>query len=55
LGRAASSALPGILLPAKQREWAARLGVEPVELGSDQTVFTLRPRDLARLHVGSAN
>ena len=41
-----------ILPPAKQREWAARLGVEPVELASDHAVFTLRPRELAPLLVG---
>ena len=41
-----------ILPPAKQREWAARLGVEPVELESDHAVFTLRPRELAPLLVG---
>jgi pimeloyl-ACP methyl ester carboxylesterase len=41
-----------ILPPAKQREWAARLGVEPVELASDHAVFTLHPRELALLLVG---
>ena len=36
-----------ILPPAKQREMAARLGVEPIEIASKHAVFTLRPRDLA--------
>ncbi len=40
-----------ILPPATQREMAARLGVEPVEIGSDHAVFTLRPRELAALLV----
>ena len=40
-----------ILPPAKQREWAARLGVEPAELASDHSVFTLHPRELAPLLV----
>jgi pimeloyl-ACP methyl ester carboxylesterase len=42
----------GILPPAVQREMAARLGVEPVELASDHAVFTLRPHELATLLVG---
>jgi hypothetical protein len=41
-----------LLPPAKQREMAARLGVEPVELASDHAVFSLRPRELAPLLVG---
>ena len=41
-----------ILPPATQREMAARLGVEPVELASDHAVFTLRPRELAELLEG---
>jgi pimeloyl-ACP methyl ester carboxylesterase len=41
-----------ILSPATQREMAARLGVEPVELASDHAVFALRPRELAPLLVG---
>ncbi len=41
-----------VLPPARQREMAARLGVEPVELASDHAVFTLRPRELAPLLVG---
>lgn len=42
----------GVLPPATQREMAARLGVEPVELASDHAVFTLRPRELAALLMG---
>ncbi len=41
-----------ILPPATQREMAARLGVEPVELASDHAVFSLRPRELAPLLAG---
>jgi hypothetical protein len=41
-----------ILPLATQREMAAGLGVEPVELASDHAVFTLRPRELAPLLVG---
>lgn len=41
-----------ILPPARQREMAARLGVEPVELASDHAVFTLRPHELAPLLAG---
>lgn len=41
-----------ILPPATQREMAARLGVEPVELASDQAVFTLRSHELAALLAG---
>jgi len=33
--------------PAKQREMAARLGVEPIEIASDHAVFALQPRELA--------
>ena len=36
-----------IIPPAKQREMAARLGVEPVEIASDHSVFNLQPRALA--------
>ena len=36
-----------IIPPAKQREMAARLGVEPIEIASDHAVFTLQPRELA--------
>ena len=41
-----------IMPPATQREMAARLGVEPIEIASDHAVFTLRPRELAPLLVG---
>lgn len=41
-----------VLPPARQREMAARLGVKPVEVASDHAVFSLRPRELARLLVG---
>jgi hypothetical protein len=41
-----------VLPPARQREMAARLGVEPVELASDHAVFTLCPRELAALLAG---
>lgn len=40
-----------ILPPARQREMAARLRVEPVEIPSDHAVFALRPRELAALLV----
>lgn len=38
-----------IIPPANQREMAARLGVEPVEIASDHAVFTLAPRALAAM------
>lgn len=38
-----------IIPPARQREMAARLGVEPVEIVSEHAVFTVRPRELAEL------
>jgi pimeloyl-ACP methyl ester carboxylesterase len=38
-----------LLPPARQREMAARLGVEPIEIVSDHDVFALRPRELASL------
>ncbi len=41
-----------VLPPARQREMAARLGVEPIEIASDHAVFALRPRELAPLLVG---
>jgi pimeloyl-ACP methyl ester carboxylesterase len=41
-----------ILPPATQREMAARLGVEPIEIASDHGVFGLRPRELAAVLVG---
>ena len=37
-----------IIPPAKQREMAARLGVEPIEVASDHSVFALQPRELDR-------
>jgi hypothetical protein len=36
-----------IIPPARQREMAARLGVEPIEIASEHAVFTFRPRELA--------
>ena len=36
-----------IIPPAKQREMAACLGVEPIEIASEHAVFTLQPRALA--------
>ena len=41
-----------VLPPARQREMAARLGVEPIEIASDHAVFALRPRELAAVLVG---
>ena len=41
-----------VLPPATQREMAARLGVEPIEIASDHAVFSLRPHELAPLIVG---
>ena len=41
-----------VLPPAKQREMAARLGVEPIEIASDHAVFALRPRELAAVLAG---
>jgi pimeloyl-ACP methyl ester carboxylesterase len=41
-----------LLPPATQREMAARLGVEPVELASDHAAFTLHPHELAPLLAG---
>jgi pimeloyl-ACP methyl ester carboxylesterase len=40
-----------VLPPARQREMAARLGVEPTEIASDHAVFAARPRQLAALLV----
>lgn len=34
-------------LPVRQREMAARLGVEPIEITSEHAVFAIRPRELA--------
>ncbi|MEO7437142.1 MAG: alpha/beta fold hydrolase [Candidatus Binatia bacterium] len=36
-----------IIPPAKQREMAARLGVEPIEIASEHAVFTFQPHELA--------
>jgi pimeloyl-ACP methyl ester carboxylesterase len=44
-----------IIPPAKQREQAARLGVEPVEIASEHAVFAQRPRELAALLVSYAD
>lgn len=41
-----------ILPPASQREMAARLGVEPIEIASTHAVFTFRPRELAAVLAG---
>ena len=41
-----------IIPPARQREMAARLGVEPIEIASEHAVFALRPRELAAVLVG---
>jgi pimeloyl-ACP methyl ester carboxylesterase len=40
-----------VLPPARQREMAARLSVEPTEIASDHAVFAARPRELAALLV----
>jgi pimeloyl-ACP methyl ester carboxylesterase len=42
-----------IIPPARQREMAARLGVEPIEIASEHAVFTFRPRELAALLAGA--
>jgi hypothetical protein len=36
-----------IIPPSTQREMAERLGVEPIEVASDHSVFALQPRALA--------
>jgi pimeloyl-ACP methyl ester carboxylesterase len=36
-----------VIPPPKQREMAARLGVEPIEVASDHSVFALQPQALA--------
>ncbi|HQR10183.1 MAG TPA: alpha/beta hydrolase [Casimicrobiaceae bacterium] len=41
-----------IIPPARQREMAARLGVEPIEIASEHAVFSFRPRELAAVLVG---
>jgi pimeloyl-ACP methyl ester carboxylesterase len=38
-----------IIPPATQREMAARLGVDTIEIASDHAVFTLKPRELAAI------
>jgi hypothetical protein len=38
---------PNTIPPAKQREMAARLGVETIEIASEHAVFAKRPRELA--------
>lgn len=38
-----------IIPPARQREMAARLSVEPIEITSEHAVFATRPRELAAL------
>lgn len=38
--------------PARQREMATRLGVEPIEIASEHAVFTFRPRELAAVVAG---
>ena len=38
-----------IIPPAKQREMAARLGVDTIEIASDHSVFALKPRELATI------
>ncbi|HEX5818446.1 MAG TPA: alpha/beta hydrolase [Gemmatimonadales bacterium] len=40
-----------VIPPARQREMAARLGGEPIEIASDHAVFAQRPRELAALLV----
>lgn len=40
-----------VIPPAKQREMAARLGVEPIAIASEHAVFTFRPRELAAVLV----
>jgi pimeloyl-ACP methyl ester carboxylesterase len=44
-----------IIPPAKQREMAARLGVEPIEIASDHAVFALQPRELAAVLAATAD
>lgn len=38
-----------IIPPAIQREMAVRLGVDPIEIASDHSVFALQPRELAAM------
>ncbi|MCJ7451190.1 MAG: alpha/beta hydrolase [Steroidobacteraceae bacterium] len=42
-----------IIPPARQREMAARLGVEPIEIASEHAVFSFRPRELAAVLAGA--
>ena len=44
-----------IIPPATQREMAARLGVEPIEIASDHAVFALQPRALAAVIAAGAD
>ena len=44
-----------LLPPTTQREMAARLGVEPIEIASDHAVFTLQPLELAAVLATSAD
>lgn len=43
-----------IIPPARQREMAGRLGVEPIEIASEHAVFALKPRELAAVLAGQA-
>ncbi len=47
--------LDNTIPPAKQREMAARLSVEPIEIASDHSVFTLHPRELAAVLASRAS
>jgi hypothetical protein len=44
-----------IIPPARQREMATRLGVEPIEIASEHAVFTFQPRELAAVLAGQAD
>ena len=43
-----------IIPPARQREMAARLGINAIEIASDHAVFTLKPRELATILAAQA-
>ncbi len=43
-----------ILPPARQREFAASLGVDPIEIASDHEVFGIKPDELAAILAGLA-
>lgn len=43
-----------IIPPATQREMAARLGLDAIEIASDHSVFTLKPRELATILAAQA-